>query len=216
EVTTVRSRRYRGSNVTVHTTLRWARIDVSSWQGIRVTTPARTLIDLGAVLRPERVEEAVDFALREGLVSLPMLRWRHSELRGRGCRGAGVIAPILEARTVGRVPESRYEREFIRLARDLGLPDPELQYEIRSGGRVIARVDFAWPDLRIVVEIDGHLGHSTRQQRAHDATRENQIKLEGWQVFRFTTDQVFRRDPEMVRVLLAAFVPPLLVTLDRA
>jgi len=50
------------------------------------------------------------------------------------------------------------------------------------------RVDFAWPDRQLAIEIDGHQWHSTRTQRAKDAKRENAIKVAGWQVLRFTTD----------------------------
>lgn len=204
EITTHRSRRYRSDSVIVHTSKRFHHIDIESLDGLAVTTPARTLIDLGAVVSSRRVEEALDAALQDGLTSLPYLRWRLSKLRGRGRRGAGVIAAILEARSDGPVPESKYERLFIRILEESSLPLPELQYEIKRNNRLIARVDAAWPDRLIVVEVDGHQWHSTRSQRAHDAARENAIKLAGWQVLRFTTDQVWEKPHEITATLKAA------------
>ena len=179
----------------MHTSKRFPVIDITELAGIPVTTPARTLIDLGAVVRPERVEEALDCAIRDGLTSLPFIRFRLGEVRGRGRRGAGVIAPYVAHRHAGPVPASRGERRFLRLLREHGLPDPVLQFRIRRGGRVVARVDAAWPDRLLDVEMDGHRGHATRQKRAHDSTRGNEIELLGWHLLRFTSDQLGTHRP---------------------
>ncbi|MGH8935347.1 MAG: DUF559 domain-containing protein [Acidimicrobiia bacterium] len=204
EMVTPRPRRCRKGAAIVHTSVRLEAVDIALVDGLPATTPTRTLIDLGAVVHPARLEHAVDQALRDGLTSLSELRWRLARLRGRGRRGAGVMARLLSDRDAGPVPESRYEREFLGILQHSGLPTPQLQHEIREHGRFIGRVDAAWPNLRLAVEIDGHRFHATREERAHDARRENDIKLAGWQVLRFTTDQVFGERPEVVRVVTAA------------
>jgi len=158
-------------------------------------------MDLGAVVHPERVEDALDVALRDGLVTLPQLHDRLGELRKRGRRGTGVMSGILDRRRPGSLVESRYERLFERAIATAGLPLPELQFEIRHGSRLLGRVDAAWPGSQVAVEIDGHLFHATRRQRAKDAERENAIKLAGWQLLRFTTDQVWER-PQWVALVV--------------
>ena len=198
EVTTPRPRRFRTGDAIVHTSKRFPAVDVTELAGIAVTTPARTLIDLGAVVAPERVEAALDCALREGLTSLPFVRFRLGEVRGRGRRGAGVIVPFIADRNAGPVPESRAERRYLRLLSDHGLPAPTLQFRVRRGGRVVARVDAAWPDRLLAVEIDGHRGHATRQERAHDSARGNEIELLGWRLLRFTTDQLWTTPARVV------------------
>src|SRR2546422_2307729 len=60
-------------------------------KGIPVTKPARTLIDLGGVCRAERVEQALDAALRQGLTSIAQLRRVLRQLEGRSPRGAGLM-----------------------------------------------------------------------------------------------------------------------------
>lgn len=204
ELTTPRRRRFWSLEAVVHTSIRFGEIDITTVGSLPVTTPARTLIDLGAVAPQHRVEEAADVAIREGLTSLPYLRWRLAALRGPGRRGAGVLAAAIEGRGTGPVPESKYERAFMRLLEDSPLPLPELQFQVRSKGEVIARVDASWPDRRLAVEVDSQQWHSTRGQREHDAARDNRLALAGWTVLRFTTDQIWEQPHEVIATLSAA------------
>lgn len=54
------------------------------------------------------------------------------------------------------------------------------------------RVDFAIPDKKIVIELDGHDYHKTKEQRTGDAKRERFLELEGWRVIRFTGSEVHK------------------------
>ncbi len=56
-------------------------------------------------------------------------------------------------------------RRFLTLVRGAELPRPETQRRIRSDGRHVARVDFLYADLAIVVEVSGRLGHSNPMDR---------------------------------------------------
>ena len=208
EITTPRYRRYRSREVVVHTSTRLPEVDIGEVDSLWVTTPARTLVDLGAVAHPDRVEEALDVALRERLTTKEEVEGRLATLRGRGRRGAGVLAAILESRSEQSIPESRYERIFVREVGNAGLPPPELQYDIYDRGRFLARADAAWPDRRLVVEIDGHRYHATRNQRRNDSVRENALKLAGWQVLRFTTDQVWEERETVVMTVARALSGP--------
>src|SRR5690242_13026626 len=58
-------------------------VDVMTLDTIRVTRPARTLIDLATCVDSDLLEEALDDALRRRLVSLPRLRMRMTELGAR-------------------------------------------------------------------------------------------------------------------------------------
>ena len=79
-------------------------------RGVWVTRPARTLVDLGAVLPARQVEAAVDQALVRNLVTVPGLRSALDELGGRGRRGAGVLRRVLDQRALGdQRPESVLE-----------------------------------------------------------------------------------------------------------
>lgn len=91
-------------------------VDVTIVDAIPVTTPARTLLDLAAVVEREALEEALDDALRRGLVSISRLRWRLEELGRRP--GAGTIRSLMAARgDKDAVPRSVLETRFLRLMR---------------------------------------------------------------------------------------------------
>ncbi len=145
EITT--SRRLEPSSVTRHMT-RLDQRDVTSIGPLPVTTVVRTLLDLGAVIPRPAVEAAVSDALRRGLVTTERLRRCLEEAGGRGRRGAKVLRSILESLGEQR-PESVLELKLIRLIRRSGLPEPVPQYTIRREGKVVARVDLAYPSIRL-------------------------------------------------------------------
>lgn len=113
---------------------------------IPVPTVARTLVDLAAVATTEALELALDDGLRGRLVSVPRVVETLDRLGTRGRRGAGQLARMLEARGVGaHQVESLLELRLLRVLREAGLPEPERQLEILEPGRLVARVDLAYP-----------------------------------------------------------------------
>ena len=203
EVTCRRNRRLFPPTVVVHRPVLFLPVDRGVVGGIPCTSVALTLINLGAVLRPERVEEALDGAVREGLVRLPFLRWRLDELAARGRPGIGVMRALLDKELAKR-PHSVLERRFLRIWEASGLPMPVCQYEIYDEtGRLVARVDFCWPLARLVLEVDGHGTHATRAQRAADNARAIRLDALGYRVIRLTYEQV-RDTPEWAVSQVAA------------
>lgn len=100
--------------------------------------------------------------------------------------------------------ESPMETCLRLLLHDAGLPPGIAQYEIRnSGGRFVARVDLAWPELRLAIEYEGD-HHRERGQFRRDVARLNALRAAGWTVLRFTADDVLRRPDRTVRQIVAA------------
>lgn len=157
---------------------------------IPTTDPARTLIDLASLVDEETLEIALDDALRR-LISLPRLRWRIRTFGVNGKRGAARLSALLEERgPASRVVESALETLFLRLIKQSGLPLPEKQFEIRDNGRFVARVDFAYPDRKLVIEVDGFSSHSSRLAWDYDRERRNWIEALGWRVLNVTKTQI--------------------------
>jgi very-short-patch-repair endonuclease len=52
------------------------------------------------------------------------------------------------------------------------------------------RLDFAIPDKRVAIELDGHEYHKTKYQRTHDAKRDRWLYGQGWHVLRFTGTEI--------------------------
>ena len=69
-----------------------------------------------------------------------------------------------------------------RLLSRAGLPEPVPQHEIRHRGRLAARVDLAYPDLRIAVEFDSERWHGGRRRREADLDRRNRLTELGWEM----------------------------------
>lgn len=92
----------------------------------------------------------------------------------------------MEARSPTAVPQSVFETRLLRVLRDAGLPLPTLQHEIRHGGRVIARVDFAYPEAKLAIEADGYQWHSGRIAFERDLARRNALTNLSWDVMHVT------------------------------
>lgn len=105
------------------------------------------------------------------------------------------------------VPESVFERRLLRVLRAAGLPKPELQYEVRDGGRLVARVDFAYPDARLAIEADGFSHHSGRPAWERDRARGNVLVRLGWRVIRVTW-RMCQEDPRAVTDAIARTLRP--------
>lgn len=203
-------RRLRAEGVLAHQTSR-SRLRPSVIGPIPVTDVPRTLLDLGSVARPAMVEQALDDALRRGLCTLGELQARLKQDGGRGRRGAGVLRALLEARDpLAAASESLLETRLARLIADAYLPPPLPQYEIRDGGRLIARVDFAWPDALVAVEADGYEFHSGAAAWRRDRARRNELTRRGWGVFHVTWHDVTKRPNALILELREALgLPPL-------
>jgi very-short-patch-repair endonuclease len=159
-----------------------------------VTSPSLTLVDLASIDRTG-LERAVNEADRLDLIDPDALRTALEDYRGR--RGAGRLRALLDRRTF-RLTDSELERLFLPLVAQAGLPLP-LPRQWLNG----FRVDFFWPELRLVVETDGLRYHRTPAQQAHDKVRDQAHLAAGYTPLRFTHAQV-RYEAGHVRSTLRA------------
>jgi very-short-patch-repair endonuclease len=190
------------SDVMVHTTSVLDPGDRSVWGPIPVTTPVRTLIDLGAVVPIERLEEALDSAERDGRIDRLELITRHAQIRQSGRNGVGPLAVLLEARDArAATPHSVLERRMLRLLTSAGLPTPQCQVRVPRGDGRVAFLDFAYTEIHLGIELDGHAWHATARQRQRDHERQNQVVVADWTILRFTYEDVSTR-PEYVAALV--------------
>jgi very-short-patch-repair endonuclease len=71
-------------------------------------------------------------------------------------------------------------------------------------GVIRARIDLAFVDLRIAIEVDGFAYHSDRSRFQRDRSRQNLLVGLGWTVLRFTWEDVTRRPDEVIQMIRAA------------
>lgn len=82
--------------------------------------------------------------------------------------------------------ESPKESETRVLIMEHGLPEPMMQWIVRDGGDLVARVDLAYPELKIAIEYEGD-GHRTeKEQWRADIRRQRRLEDLGWIVIRLT------------------------------
>lgn len=189
EITVVGDRHCRMTSVVVHRTDTVADVDVSLRSGIPVTTPARTLLDLGAVVPASLVEPALEDALMRRLVNFLLLANTLERLGGRGRRGAAVLRALVEERDPATVPtQSVLEDELLRVLWRGGLPAPVRQYQV---GRVL--LDAAYPDIKLGIEADSRTWHGGRLDVQRNSDKANLLVASGWRVLHFTAGDIRRR-----------------------
>lgn len=161
---------------------------------IPVTNPLRVLVDLGAVAPRWQVADALERALVVRLVSLAAVEWARAAHARPGRSGTGVLGKVLDARALGRrPPDSVLEARMGTLLQRHMLPMPVFQHEVRDGARVVARVDFAYPDRMLAIEVDGLSAHASADALQRDLARQNALVALGWKVLRYTWPDVVRR-----------------------
>lgn len=173
-------------------------------RGLRVTSPMRALVDLGAVLPAADVEDALDRALAMRLFSVPAVEWAYAQVARPGRRGSGVLRQVLDRRALADAPpDGLLEPRFARLQRAYGLPPAMFQWHVRFRGKNYF-IDFAYPDLRIAIEVDGYGQRATRAAFESDTERQTVLALLGWTVLRFTWTKVVKHPADVARDLRLA------------
>ena len=158
--------------------------------GIPVTHPVATLVDLAAELSIGPVEAAINEADHLGLVDPEQLRTAIDTLPRWA--GVGRLRRLLDTPTV-TLTSTQLERLFLPLAADAGLSAPQTQVWLDG-----FRVDFFWPNLGLVVEADSLRYHRTPFKQARDKRRDNAHAGAGRTTLRFTDGQI-QHEPDYVR-----------------
>lgn len=148
-----------------------------SFTGIPVTSPARTLVDIAAVLPLPDLGRAVHEAQIKHRVTPSSI---DAVLAGRpAAKGAGNLRRIVHGDE--RITLSLLERRFLALLRAERLALPVTNR--KAGGRY---VDCRWPELAITIELDSYTYHRSRHAWEADRAREREAYARGDSFRRFT------------------------------
>lgn len=162
-------------------------------QNIPVTTALDTVLDMAPRLKRRQLERMLDEAdkldlvsadeIREALAKSPM-RPKLAELR------------LIIDRATWVPTRSELERMFVPLAHRAELPPPVPQSQVNG-----FQVDFYWPDLGLVVEVDGGRFHRTPAQQTRDVRRDQAHMRAGLRQLRFTYEQVRWEEDYVIETL---------------
>ncbi|MFD6154984.1 hypothetical protein ACFWF7_17120 [Nocardia sp. NPDC060256] len=183
-----------GGRVTRQVALHSMRIDpdeIVRVGGLRVTSVARTVIDLARSVPFEQAVVVGDHALHSGKTTRDELLAELARSAGRpGNPAARRVVAFLDGRSES-VGESR-SRVALRAAH---FPEPTLQAQITTAtGKIVARVDFLFPELGVIGEFDGlvkYRGARVGDRPPEDVViaekaREDTLRALGWLVVRWT------------------------------
>lgn len=173
--------------------------------GIRTTSVARTIFDLGGLVTGSILQRAGTDALRRKLTSLGEIRAVLNELAASGRNGTCATRDFLEHYDPRlSLTANEFEAALFRILMKTGLPLPIPQQPVFDERGRIVRVDFLYPALRIVIEADGFTFHNDPWAVSRDQDRRNRLTTDGWLVLVFTWDMVTFRPDELVKQIAKA------------
>ena len=182
--------------------------EVATIEYLPVTDLIRTVIDNAVHLKPHQVGRIVDRIVIDGRTTVSAIADRVATLARRGKPGMSTMHQVLSARIdEGFIGESDIEALALRLFAVWGLPRPILQMPLPWRSPRRGRVDFCYPHVRLIIEIDGRAWHTTLDAFEEDRMRDNHAQLAGWRVLRITRRMLIDRPDdveEMIRRALSS------------
>ena len=180
--------------------------DLGGHRPLRVLTPVATVLDCAASRPLHEAVAVADSAMRLGAVTLHQLT--EAVQARRGLPGARRLRRVLALVDPGC--ESVLESLLRILLAQHEIAPGRSQYVIRTpGGKIVARADFAWPDVLLMLECDGQRWHDPEDARALDRRRDNEVARLGWRVLRITWDDVVNRPGYVVALVRDALTAEL-------
>jgi hypothetical protein len=192
ELTVPFGRHLRARGFVIHQSRKLERADTAAIDGIPVTSVARTLVDVSSRLDDKHLCVALDSGLvRHPFVDVHMLRRALRRLKTQGRRIARSYGRLLDQRAPNAIHlDSALERRFSAARRSAGLPKPAEHYDVVAGGRRLAEVDFAYPRVRLAIQLDGADVHRRPSVWEHDADQRSDLAAAGWRVVTVTWAQL--------------------------
>jgi len=154
-------------------------------EGLPVTTPLRTIVDLASVLHIASLRDLVRDQITLQRLDAAELGAVMGSLRRRGKPGVAKLSRVLDDLAPGEgLPRSELERLLDHVIRLSGLPTPVAEYPLPGRGVATGFVDRCWPEARMIVEADGRKWHTRRNQMELDATRSIEAQAAGFETTR--------------------------------
>jgi very-short-patch-repair endonuclease len=173
------------------------RRDVQIVEGLKVTSPERTIVDCVLLLPKRSALDLVDHALQQGVTTVARLVERARARVGRP--GAKRLARLVGQIAAGT--RSVAESRLVALLRGEALTGWVANEVITDERGVIGVGDVVFRAQRVVVEADGFAFHVTPEQFQHDRARQNRLIAAGWRVLRFTWRDLVARPSYVIQTI---------------
>jgi hypothetical protein len=173
--------------------------------GIRVTSPARTMFDISRHVNWRTLESAIEQGLRRHQFDLPVLYDVGRLLCRRGRAGSTLYAAVLTSRPAWRRPADSHPELVLRsLLEGVGVHlQPQVPLRLPNGQ--IIHPDLGDPAVGFYIEIDDHEWHGGRMASTYDDQRDRHVRLGGGWIERVSTDELRPLRPGLLPELVAAY-----------
>jgi len=192
---TVVGRKVRPRGIRVHRAAHLHPIDIRDVDGLRLSSPARTVLDLAAAEHPS-LEAFYSDLLARRVLREPQLK--AAIVRAGRRRGVALVRSLIAANQRG-FTRSHAERIMRRLCRTARLPEPLSNVKLAG-----YEVDFLWPKERLVIEVDGFQFHGHRVAFERDRRKDQVLLTAGYRVVRVTWRQLVGEPLTVLAVIAAA------------
>lgn len=183
----------RPTGIKVHRTTRLTSRDFRTHNGIRMTSPARTILDCAPALTDKQLSRAVNAGRRR----IGLRPWHLADIIGRSPRhpGARKLKPFLES--TGGPTRSEWEDFFPAWCEQHRLPPPVM-------GAIVAghEVDALFPDERVIIELDSWEFHQDRGSFESDRDRDADTLAAGHLTVRITWGRMTAKEAARLHEIL--------------
>ncbi|MBA2608305.1 MAG: hypothetical protein H0U92_05180 [Actinobacteria bacterium] len=204
EVTIPRGRKPLQGSARVHTSTDLDRCSIVVRNGIPMTDPARTILDLGRYLKERALARAAEAARRQELVTWHDLIECLTAHARKGRHGVRRLRMVISGGVRNSaVTDTDSELLALSIFREHGFDEPTLQHRVYDDeGELVAEMDFAYVDRMINFEINGSV-HLDPEVAEKDEARDQDLRSRGWTVRRIWWEIPVHQPDKFVRILRA-------------
>jgi hypothetical protein len=175
--------------------------DVTAFEGVPITTVARTLLDLAEVVPRRKLKAAVEEADRRG--DYDGLAVKELLARSPGRHGLKPLSDLLSDFTYDELSREELEALFFDFCKEYGVARPSMNCSIEGH-----TVDAHWPGTNLVVELDSRAFHLNAKAFEEDRKRDAQLLLAGYRVVRITYRQLTQEPATIANLLKTLLAGP--------
>jgi hypothetical protein len=171
--------------------------------GLPILSPPLGLLTLGASAAPWKVKTAVHDMVFQGYTALALLLQALKEYATSGRNGVTSFRRgVLSLDKGGRATQTNLELTVLEpIHAAPGIPEPHVQFPVVDGDGRKRKLDVAWPDAGLDLEVDGDRWHLSAKDRAAMKVRDRALREVGYETWRVDSDQVAHDLPTIIRRL---------------
>ena len=194
-VTVIAGRRRSRKGIRLHRTRLGDPRDFGTLGTLRITSPARAVLDYAEYATPAQLARAVNEVQVKKLATAGELR--EIVARSPGRHGAALLTATLDRHDGPVTFRSDGERLFLALLKRARLPLPEVNADVDGD-----EVDFLYRDARLAIELDGGAAHGVPAAVDRDRRKEARLRAQRVELLRYSWWQI-EEEPEAVTAEIA-------------